>query len=85
MTVINVEMCFCLPHGRLWDASFSPPGDICLRGVLLLGAGGMTGMATAIPILVDLCSKAPPGTNFVFGDCPTNILLPAPPPWYRPF
>ena len=26
-----------------------------------------------------LCSKAPPGTNFVFGDCPTNILLPAPP------
>ena len=32
---------FCLPHGRLRDASFSPPpspppGDICLRGVLLL-------------------------------------------------
>ena len=43
------------------------------------GAGGMAGMATAIPILVDLCSKAPPGTNLVFGDCPTNILLPAPP------
>ena len=43
------------------------------------GAGGMAGMATAIPILVDLCSKAPPGTNFVFSDCPTNILLPAPP------
>ena len=43
------------------------------------GAGGMAGMATAIPILVDLCSKAPPGTNFVFGDCPTNILSPAPP------
>ena len=31
---------FCLPHGRLRDASFStspsPPGDICLRAVLLL-------------------------------------------------
>ena len=36
------------------------------------GAGGMAGMATAIPILVDLCSKALPGTNFVFSDCPTR-------------
>ena len=43
------------------------------------GPGGMAGMATSIPILVELCSKAPPGTNFVFADCPTNILLPAPP------
>ena len=37
-------------------------------------------MATAIPIFIDLCSKAPPGANFEFLACPTNILLPAPPP-----
>ena len=39
----------------------------------------MAGMATAIPIFIDLCSKAPPGANFEFLACPTNILLPAPP------
>ena len=42
-------------------------------------AGGMAGMAAAIPAFRNFCSKAPPGGHFVFTGCHTKILLPATP------
>ena len=40
-------------------------------------AGGMAGMAVAIPIFGNLSSKVPRSSHSVFTDCPTNISLPA--------
>ena len=45
------------------------------RGV----AGGMAGMADAIPEFRNFCGKAPPSGQFVFTGCHTNILLLATP------
>ena len=42
-------------------------------------AGGMAGIAAAIPAFRNFCSKAPPSGQFVFTGCHTNILFPATP------
>ena len=42
-------------------------------------AGGMAGIAAAIPAFRNYYSKAPPSGHFVFTGCHTKILLPATP------